>query len=113
MYPTPALAQEAEMSLSDYEDFVYGACRLDTPDPVAAWREQSARPAAHRGLAGGQRTDAYRGPRHRPDAVHRRAHIPERRGPRNFPDGEVFTSPVEDVTAAVAISYPAVFKGAR
>ena len=40
--PRPALAQEAEMSLSEYEDFVYGACRVDEPDPVAAWREQGA-----------------------------------------------------------------------
>src|SRR5580765_2739489 len=28
-YPTPALAQEAGMSLAAYEDFLYGACLLD------------------------------------------------------------------------------------
>lgn len=28
-YPCPALAQEAEMSLTDYENFVYGACLQD------------------------------------------------------------------------------------
>ena len=28
-YPTPALAQDAGMSLRDYEDFLYGACLLD------------------------------------------------------------------------------------
>ena len=28
-YPCPALAQDAGMSLRDYEDFLYGACLLD------------------------------------------------------------------------------------
>ena len=28
-YPCPALAQEAEMSMTDYENFVYGACLQD------------------------------------------------------------------------------------
>ena len=38
-YPTQAEAQDAEMSLSEYEDFVYGAGMLDRADPVAAWEE--------------------------------------------------------------------------
>src|SRR2546423_1461388 len=39
-FPTDAHAQDAEMSLEEYEDFVYGAChvRVDE-DPVAHWRE--------------------------------------------------------------------------
>ena len=43
-YPTDANAQDAEMSLRDYEDFVYGACHVDDPaaDPVAYWRGVSA-----------------------------------------------------------------------
>ena len=28
-YPCPALAQDAEMSMSDYEDFVFNACLQD------------------------------------------------------------------------------------
>ena len=35
MFPTNAYAQDAEMSLADFEDFVYGACLCDQPDPVA------------------------------------------------------------------------------
>src|SRR5215831_5300598 len=38
-FPTHAAAQDAEMSLSQYEDFVYRAGLLHLPDPVAAWRE--------------------------------------------------------------------------
>lgn len=42
MFPTYAEAQEASMSLSDYEDFVYGAGLLDSEDPVAEWKRISA-----------------------------------------------------------------------
>ena len=43
LHPTPALAQDASMSLLDYEDFVYRACLLEEPDPIASWREVAAR----------------------------------------------------------------------
>jgi aminopeptidase len=36
-YPTDASAQEAGMNLSEYEQFVYGACKLYNEDPQAAW----------------------------------------------------------------------------
>ena len=34
LFPTNAYASEAEMSLADYEDFYYGACLADDPDPL-------------------------------------------------------------------------------
>src|SRR5919109_2080568 len=37
LFPTHAHAQDAEMSLSQYEDFVYGACHVDSDDAVAHW----------------------------------------------------------------------------
>ncbi len=41
-FPTNAHAQDAEMSLEEYEDFVYGACHvLGDEDPVAHWRQVS------------------------------------------------------------------------
>jgi aminopeptidase len=40
--PTPALAQQAQMSTSEYADFVNRALFLDRPDPVGAWRDLSA-----------------------------------------------------------------------
>src|SRR5688572_1873178 len=42
-YPTQASAQDAEMSLSEYEDFVFSAGLLNAPDPVAAWKAVSQR----------------------------------------------------------------------
>jgi aminopeptidase len=42
-FPTEAHAQDAEMSLADYEEFVYGACHVGAgEDPVAHWRGVSA-----------------------------------------------------------------------
>ena len=41
LFPNNAHAQEADMSLSDFEDFVYGACYVDRDDPVGEWRAVS------------------------------------------------------------------------
>lgn len=40
LFPTEARAQEAEMSLEDYEDFVFGAMALAEEDPVRYWHEK-------------------------------------------------------------------------
>src|SRR5262249_23491479 len=38
LFPTQAHAQDAEMSLEEYERFVYRACHVEEPgDPVAHW----------------------------------------------------------------------------
>ena len=37
LFPTVAGAMDAEMSLSEYEDFVYRACFIDKEDPAAEW----------------------------------------------------------------------------
>src|SRR5215207_1745415 len=42
-FPCNAAAQDAEMSLSEYEDFVFSAGLLNHPDPVAAWKKVSER----------------------------------------------------------------------
>jgi len=43
VFPTNASAQEADMSLSEYEDFVYAAGLIDLPDPVAEWEKEGER----------------------------------------------------------------------
>jgi aminopeptidase len=110
LFPTLALAQEAEMSLSEYEDFVYQACRVNEPDPVAAWREQAAmQQRIVEWLAGKERMH-IEGP-----GVDLELSIAGRSfinadGHVNFPDGEVFTSPVEHATRGhVAFTFPAVY----
>src|SRR5512136_615203 len=43
LYPTDGYAREAEMSLSDFEAFVYRACHADQADPVAYWHAVEAK----------------------------------------------------------------------
>ena len=43
LFPTQAYAQDAEMSLSEFEDFVYQACLPDLNDPIGYWKHFSAR----------------------------------------------------------------------
>ena len=45
-FPCNASAQDAEMSLEEYEDFVFKGGLLDKRDPVSLWRKQSAKQAA-------------------------------------------------------------------
>ncbi len=40
VFPTNASAQDADMSLADYQEFVYGAGLLDEPDPISATRKR-------------------------------------------------------------------------
>jgi aminopeptidase len=112
LHPTPARAQEAEMSLEDYEAFVFSACHADQEDPAAHWRASSAELVARaRSLelvrelrVLGPDTDLRVG-------VAGRTWMPAD-GRRNMPDGEVFTSPVETETEGeIRFTLPAVFYG--
>ncbi len=112
LYPTPAYAQDAEMSLSDYEDFVYSACLLDRDDPVAAWQERRRDQQRLVDYLAGKREVHVSGP-----DVDLRLSIAGRTfindyGTKNMPGGEVFTGPVEDsAEGVVRFSFPASYGG--
>ncbi|MGI8475211.1 MAG: aminopeptidase [Thermomicrobiales bacterium] len=112
LYPTDAHAQDAEMSTADYADFVFGACKLDTPDPVSAWREQAAEQDRQIAWLTGKKEVHLTGPGtdltlSMADRVWINAD-----GRKNFPDGEVFSAPVEDsVDGSVRFSYPVIAGG--
>jgi aminopeptidase len=112
LYPTNAHAQDAEMGLIEYQDFVYGACLPDFDDPVGYWRSFSKWQQ--------KIVDWMKGKKE----VHvvtkdtdLRMSIVDRvfincDGRENMPDGEVYTGPVEDsVEGHVAFTYPAVYRG--
>ena len=112
VYPTHAMAQEADMSLSDYQDFVYGAGLLDEPDPVAAWKKDGERQRELiRWLAGKDQV------RIKGKDIDLRLSIKDRTfieadGKCNFPDGEIFTGPVESsLNGWVRFAYPAIYGG--
>lgn len=41
-YPTQASAQEAEMSLAEYEDFIFKAAHVNAKDPIRYWKTMYA-----------------------------------------------------------------------
>ena len=112
MFPTNAYAQDANMSLSDFEDFVYRACFLDDPDPVARWQELSRQQEHLVQWLKGRHTIHLRGQdTNLTLSVDGRTFI-NSAGHKNFPDGEFFTGPVEDsANGYIRYSFPASFGG--
>jgi aminopeptidase len=96
LWPTSAAAQEARMADDDYREFVNRALFLDRPDPIAAWRELSARQGR---LV--ERLAAGREVRIEAAGTDLRLRVDGRTwinsdGKHNMPSGEVFTGPLED-----------------
>ena len=112
-FPTESHAQDAEMSLSEYEDFVYTACHVrEHEDPVAHWRAVSTELNAR-----ARELETFRELRIVGPDTDLRVTVDGRRwlaadGKLNMPDGEIFTSPVETETEGeIRFSFPAIFHG--
>ena len=111
-FPTNGDAQNAGMSLEEYEDFVYAAGYLYDADPVAKWEEMAAWQEKWVNWLNGKKelhiiskdTDI-------------KVNVSGRKwinccGDANFPDGEIFTSPVEDgIEGYITFSYPSIMNG--
>ena len=114
LYPTNAYAQDAEMSLAEYEEFVFNACLPDIDDPVGYWKRFSMWQQKIVDLFAGKERVRVTGP-----DVDLKLNIAGRRfincdGKNNMPDGEVFIGPVEEsVEGHVRFSYPTTFQGRR
>lgn len=112
VFPTQAAAQEADMSLADYQDFVYGAGFLDLDDPVAAWREERERQLQIIAWLNGREQVTLKG-----ENIDLAFSVKGRKfepcaGEMNFPDGEIFTGPVEGSAQGwVRFRYPAIYEG--
>ena len=104
-YPTPALAQEAEMSFSAYEDFLYGATNID-------WSAMSAQLSAlKKRLEHGTQIRIVG-----PDTdltLNTGGRVWEPAdGRKNMPDGEIFTAPIENsVNGYIKYEFPALYQG--
>jgi aminopeptidase len=112
LFPTNAHAQEAEMSLAEYEDFVYAACHVHEEDPASHWRAVSAELHGRATELGSVRELRVVGP-----DTDLRLGVEGRSwlaadGRYNMPDGEVFTSPLETETEGeIRYTFPAVYHG--
>jgi aminopeptidase len=112
LYPTNAYAQDAEMSLRDYEEFVYGACFCDQDDPVARWQEVHDMQQKLVDWLVGKREVRVTGPNADLTLSIEDRVFMNSDGHKNMPSGEIFTGPVEDsVEGWVRFTYPAVTAG--
>jgi aminopeptidase len=112
LYPTSAYAQDAEMSLGEYEDFVYQACLGDENDPIDYWKRFSARQQkVVEWLKGKKKIHVTAPETDLTFSVEGRSFI-NCDCQMNVPDGEVFTGPVEDsINGHVYFSYPTIENG--
>jgi len=105
-YPCPALAQDAGMSLRDYEDFLYGACLLDWDAERERMSHYAERfDAADEVRIVGAETDVTLSLAGRSAAVDA--------GGANMPGGEFYYSPVEDSAVGTIsfLEFPAPYLG--
>lgn len=104
-YPTQALAQEASMSLQEYQNFVFNATNLD-------WREESKKQDRIKAAFDAGSLVHIQGP-----GTDLKLSIAGRLGEKcdgrkNMPDGEVFYAPVEDSAEGhITYDYPAIYGG--
>jgi aminopeptidase len=111
-YPTHSSAQDAEMSLADYRDFVFRAGLLHKADPVAEWKKVSKKQARIAKFLGTLKTIRIAGP-----DTDLSFNVAGRKwincdGHENFPDGEIFTGPRENSAEGhIRYTFPAVYGG--
>jgi aminopeptidase len=112
LFPTEALAQEAHMSLSEYEEFAFEAMGLDEEDPVRYWSQMSAEQERLKARLEEAREIRIVGPETDLTlSVEGRTFV-NSAGMRNMPCGEVFTGPIEDsANGTVYFGVPAAIAG--
>ena len=111
-FPTEASAQEANMSLEEYENFVYGATFCDREDPVAEWRKIHDMQQEKVDWLKGKKHVRLQGPNVDLElSIEGRTFI-NSDGHHNMPSGEIFTGPVEDsVNGWIRFDYPSIVSG--
>jgi len=112
LYPTQAFAQDAEMSLREFENFVYTGCLVHEPDPIKAWKKISKKQQRIVDWLNKARKIHVVGP-----DTDLKIEVTGRKwincdGHENFPDGEIFTGPIEkSLNGHIRYTYPACAYG--
>ncbi len=116
LMPTQASAQDAEMSLAQYERFVFEAGMLHLADPAGAWNALKVSQQLACDFLQPKKELHFRAPpRNGHDGTDLRVPIEGGTwincwGDQNFPDGEVFTGP-QGADGHVNYSFPCVYDG--
>jgi aminopeptidase len=104
-YPTHAAAQEAKMSLEEYEDYLFSACCID-------WKAESRKQEKLKKLI--DRTERVRITAPDTDLSFSIDGLPGIKcdGRFNMPDGEVFSAPLLDsVQGYITYNCPSIYQG--
>ena len=110
--PTHALAQEAKMSLDDYTEFLFNSCYLNIEDPVSRLKELDIQQTKWAQYLNGVKELRITG-----EKTDITFNVDGRKwiscsGLNNYPDGEVFTSPVENgINGEIYFDFPQNYRG--
>ncbi|MGE5220823.1 MAG: aminopeptidase [Omnitrophica WOR_2 bacterium] len=113
-YPTQAYADEAGMTLEEYENFIYQACYAgpETLDPVENWQKVQKRQSRIIQRIEGHDRVTLRGPDVDLSLSIKGRTFLNSCGHHNMPDGEIYTGPVENtLNGWVRYTYPAIHQG--
>ena len=112
LFPTRAYAQDADMGLQEFEDFVYRACMPDFADPVGYWQGVAEKQAKLISWLESKDHVRILGPE-----TELELSIKDRKWMNsvchaNVPDGEIYTAPIEESAKGhVFFSYPVIYHG--
>ena len=111
-YPCAAYAQEADMTLLEYEDFIFRATFCDQDDPVKAWNKIEAnQQRLVNWLKGKKKIHLFSPNIDLQLGIDGRTFI-NSTGTHNMPSGEIFTGPEEQsANGWVEFTYPAITGG--
>jgi aminopeptidase len=111
-YPCLAYAQDADMSMREYEDFVYKATFADQENPVKEWQKMNKTQTKLTDWLQGKKELHIQSPSCDVSLSIEGRKFMNADGHLNMPDGEIFTGPVEDSAEGwVEFSYPAIRLG--
>ena len=110
--PTHALAQEAKMSFDEYSEFLFKSCYLDLDNPVEKLKELDEMQTKWANYLNEVKKLHITG-----DKTDITFNVEGRKwiscsGKNNYPDGEVFTSPVENgINGEIYFDFPQIYRG--
>jgi aminopeptidase len=112
MYPTNAAAQDAGMSLRDYENFIFQAAHIHDKNPVNFWTTMGKKQEKIKRILERKKTIHIIG-----NDTDLTLSVDKRKwikcfGKENFPDGEIFTGPIEtSAEGFIHFSFPSIYGG--
>ena len=111
-FPTPAYAQDADMSLTEFSDFFYHCSFADVEAPLAQWGKMQANQARLIKWLDGKQHVRISGKGIDLEMSIEGRNFISCHGRANVPDGEIYTGPVEDsVNGTVKFSFPCIWSG--